>query len=99
MVAQLTRGERQLSLLMLLALAVVGLLMAAAGRTDPFGVHGWIVLLSSGALAAFLLSRFGSPLPDPERLSRYYDDPIKVGIALTMIWAVFGMLVGVWVAS
>ena len=73
--------------------------MAAAGRADPLGVHGLLVLLYSGALLALVLSSLFEREPDPERLSRYYDDPIKVGVALTMIWAVFGMFIGVWAAA
>ncbi|MFN3281511.1 MAG: cbb3-type cytochrome c oxidase subunit I [Gemmobacter sp.] len=39
------------------------------------------------------------PAPDPARLTRYYDDPIKVGIVLAMIRGVFAMGVGLWVAA
>ncbi len=99
MISSLTKNERQSALSILIPLLVVGLVMAAFGRADPFGVHGWIVLLLTGALTLIVMRHYDDPEPDPERLSRYYDDPIKVGIALTMIWAVFGMFVGVWVAS
>ena len=34
-----------------------------------------------------------------DRQASYYDDPIKVGIVLSMAWAVFGMFMGVWVAA
>ncbi|WP_281978999.1 cytochrome-c oxidase, cbb3-type subunit I [Pseudorhizobium flavum] len=96
---QLTAGERQLSVVILVALAIIGIAMAAAGRFDPLGIHGVVILLCSGVLLARLLSSLFEPEPHPERLSKYYDDPIKVGIVFTMIWAVFGMFVGVWAAA
>ncbi|WP_185928056.1 cytochrome-c oxidase, cbb3-type subunit I [Pseudorhizobium endolithicum] len=96
---QLTAGERQLSVVILIALVIIGIAMAAAGRFDPLGVHGVVVLLCSGVLLARLLSSLFEPEPHPERLSKYYDDPIKAGIVFTMIWAVFGMFVGVWAAA
>ena len=99
MIGQLTAGERQLSVVILVALVIIGIAMAAAGRFDPLGIHGVVVLLCSGVLLARLLSSLFEPEPHPERLSRYYDDPIKVGIVFTMIWAVFGMFVGVWAAA
>lgn len=99
MIGQLTVGERQLSVVILVALVILGIAMAAAGRFDPLGIHGVVVLLCSGALLAVVLSSLFEPEPHPERLSKYYDDPIKVGIVFTMIWAVFGMFVGVWAAA
>nr|CAD6436058.1 cytochrome-c oxidase, cbb3-type subunit I [Rhizobium sp. Q54] len=99
MIGRLTSGERQLAAVVLAVLAIIGIAMAAAGRADPLGVHGLLVLLYSGALLALVLSSLFEREPDPERLSRYYDDPIKVGVALTMIWAVFGMFIGVWAAA
>jgi len=99
MIGQLTAGERQLSVVILVALVIIGIAMAAAGRFDPLGIHGVVVLLCSGVLLARLLSSLFEPEPHPERLSKYYDDPIKVGIVFTMIWAVFGMFVGVWAAA
>ncbi|CAD7052632.1 cytochrome-c oxidase, cbb3-type subunit I [Pseudorhizobium endolithicum] len=99
MIGQLTAGERQLSVVILIALVIIGIAMAAAGRFDPLGVHGVVVLLCSGVLLARLLSSLFEPEPHPERLSKYYDDPIKAGIVFTMIWAVFGMFVGVWAAA
>src|SRR4029079_18331548 len=36
--------------------------------------------------------------PPGEPFRSYYDDPIKVGIILAMIWAVIGMGFGLWVA-
>ncbi len=99
MISQLTRNERQLSIVILAVLAAIGLTMAAAGRADPLGIHGALVLVAAAAMILFLLAHHDSPEPDAERLSHYYDDPSKVGIVLTMAWAVFGMFIGVWVAA
>ncbi|MEI2298312.1 cytochrome-c oxidase, cbb3-type subunit I [Ensifer sp. MJa1] len=99
MVASLTMSERRMAVVILVALALCGLTMAAAGRADPLGVHGFIALVVSIGLAFFVMSAFYSPAPDAERLTRYYDDPTKVGIVLAMAWAVIGMFVGVWVAA
>ncbi|MGB3540889.1 MAG: cytochrome-c oxidase, cbb3-type subunit I [Mesorhizobium sp.] len=99
MVSQLTLTERQYALIILVLAALCGLAMAAGGRGDPLGVHGIIVMIFSIALAFVVIAGYYAPEPDPERLSHYFDDPTKVGIVLTMIWALFGMFFGVWVAS
>ncbi len=100
MVSGLTVTERQWALVTLLVLAVVGLAMAAGGRGDPLGVHGFIVLIYSVGLAfVAIMAGYYAPEPDEARLSHYYDDPIRFGIVLTMAWAVFGMAFGVWVAA
>ena len=99
MVAQLTKNERQIGLAIAVLVSLLGLAMAAGGKQDLLGIHGLIVF-AFGVGSAFLLVS-GSHLPEPsdERLSRYYDDPIKVGLVVAMIWAVFGLFIGVWVAS
>ena len=99
MVSQLTLTERQYALIILVLATLCGLAMAAGGRGDPLGVHGIIVMVFSIALAFVVIAGYYAPEPDPERLSHYFDDPTKVGIVLTMAWAVFGMFFGVWVAS
>ncbi|AWM26141.1 peptidase S41 [Sinorhizobium fredii USDA 205] len=96
---QLTTRERDLAAAILVVLAVVGIAMAAAGRADPLGIHGAIVLLYSLALLYLIMSTSFGPAPDPSRVSRYYDDPIKVGVAFTLFWAIFGMFFGVWAAA
>lgn len=96
---QLTTRERDLAAAILVVLAVVGIAMAAVGRADPLGVHGAIVLLYSLALLYLIMSTSFGPAPDPSRVSRYYDDPIKVGVAFTLFWAIFGMFFGVWAAA
>ncbi len=99
MVAQLTSGERQLALVVLIALALVGLAMGVVGRADPIGVHGLIVLVLSVGLTFLVLSSLYAPEPSAERLSQYYDDPSKVGIILAIVWGIIGMAMGVWVAA
>ena len=96
---QLTTGERDLSAVVLIALAILGVAMAAAGGSEPFGIHGVIILLYSLALLYVLMSGAFGPAPDPARFTKYYDDPIKVGVGLTLFWAIFGMFIGVWAAA
>ncbi|OJY68142.1 MAG: cytochrome-c oxidase, cbb3-type subunit I [Sphingobium sp. 66-54] len=100
MVSGLTVNERQRALVVLALLAIVGMAMAAFGamRGDLLQVHGFVVLLFSLVVLAPVLKGYFAPEPPAERLHDYYDDPIKVGIILSMIWAVFGMGVGDWVA-
>lgn len=96
---QLTTGEREFGAAVLILLSIIGIAMAAVGRYDPLGIHGAIVLFYSVGLLFLLISgSFASP-PDPQRFSRYYDDPIKVGVCLTLLWAILGMFVGVWAAA
>ena len=45
MIGQLTMRERQLALVILCAMAVLGLLMMVAGRNDPLGAQGGLVAL------------------------------------------------------
>ncbi|MCJ8143305.1 cytochrome-c oxidase, cbb3-type subunit I [Ancylobacter sp. A5.8] len=99
MIAQLTLGERRAGLIILVAIALVGLAMAIAGGNGPFGVHGALVLVGAIAGTFWLLGHYLDAPPRAERLREYYDDPSKVGVALAMIWAVAGMGFGVWVAA
>ncbi len=98
MIGQLTSGERQSALLMLLVLAVVGFAMAVAGRNDPLGGHGALIVLVALAGIFAVISGYYLPAPTEERFEHYYDDPTKAGIILAMGWAVFGLFVGDWVA-
>ncbi|MFC3166415.1 cytochrome-c oxidase, cbb3-type subunit I [Ciceribacter thiooxidans] len=99
MVTALTGTERRLALVVLGALALIGLAMAVAGRGDPLAVHGYVVLAFSLALGSAVLSVIFAPEPPLSRLSEYYDDPTRIGIILALAWAVVGMFVGVWVAA
>ncbi|MBM3092834.1 cytochrome-c oxidase, cbb3-type subunit I [Ensifer sp. T173] len=96
---QLTTIERGLASAILILLAIIGIAMGVAGRTDPLGVHGAIIFFYSVALIFIIISRAFEGVPDPTRIERYYDDPIKAGVALTLAWAIFGMFIGVWAAA
>lgn len=65
----------------------------------PLGVHGAIIFFYSVALIFIIISRAFEGVPDPTRIERYYDDPIKAGVAFTLAWAIFGMFIGVWAAA
>ncbi|WP_315918301.1 cytochrome-c oxidase, cbb3-type subunit I [Mesorhizobium sp. SP-1A] len=99
MVSGLTVGERQWALGTVLVLALVGLAMAAGGRGDPMGAHGFVVLIFSVLVGFVVMAGYYASEPDEARLAHYYDDPIKAGIVFTMAWAIFGMAFGVWVAA
>src|SRR5690606_27325390 len=94
----LTINERHLATIILLALTAVGIAMAAAGRADLLGAHGWIIALAGLGTLVLLMRGYDAPEPDPQRLTEYYDAPTKFGIALTLAWGVVGMLFGAWVA-
>ena len=99
MIAQLRTGERQFALILSGMVALVGLAMAAVGQGDPMGAHGWIVLLFAGVVFCLLLRSLEDPEPSEDRTAVYYDDPTKVGILISLFWAVVAMGMGVWVAS
>lgn len=98
MISQLTKGERQSAVGILLALAICGLVFAIAGRNDPIGVHGVLVMVVGAAGIFAVISGHLAPEPDAEQLKRYFDEPSKAGIIFAMIWAVIGLFVGDWVA-
>ena len=98
MAATLTATERQLALVISGFVALCGLFLAAAGRQDALEAHGFIILLFGLACTFAVVHAFQEPEPDEERLTHYYDEPIKAGLAISMAWAVFGMFIGVWVA-
>jgi len=98
MVSELTLAERERAMVIAGLVAVCGLVMTLAGRGDPLAVHGLIVMLAGVATLLVVLSGYFTPEPDPARLASYFDTPIKAGIILSMIWGIFGMSVGDWVA-
>ena len=69
------------------------------GRGDPMGVHGFIVMAFAGALFVVVGKKIYAPEPPRGPVRAYYDDPTKVGIIISLVWAVIGMGMGVWVAS
>ena len=69
------------------------------GRGDPMGVHGFIVIAFAGALFVVVGKKIYAPEPREDRFASYYDDPTKAGIIISLVWAVIGMGMGVWVAS
>src|SRR5690554_6291578 len=99
MVATMTIGERQLALFIAVLLAIMGLALAVAGRADLLGAHGFIIFLA-GLLCIFAVGRsLDAPEPSASALARYYDQPTKVGILLTLLWGIVGMFFGVWVSA
>ena len=99
MIAQLTVSERQIASVIAAAVAITGAAMASFGRSDVLGFHGLIVMFLAVGLLYVILFSFDAPESTEDREASYYDDPIKVVIALSMAWAVFGMFMGVWVAA
>jgi cytochrome c oxidase cbb3-type subunit 1 len=97
-IAQLTKNERQLALIILLVMSVCGLAMAIAGTGDPLGVHGAIVMLAGIAGTFGVISGYYAPEPGDDRLDHYYDDPSRMGLILAMVWVVAGLFVGDWIA-
>src|SRR6266581_2129629 len=98
MIAQLTSTERQQAILISLAVALCGLLLGLAGRDDPIGIHGALIFLAGVATIVLIGRNYYAPEPSDERFASYYDDPSKVGIVMAMIWVVFGLAIGDWVA-
>lgn len=99
MTESLSPFERRIGLALAVALAVLGLAMAAVSRHGVMSVHGFMAF----GLGMALVFRLGAALfqdapPPPDRLSRYDDAPTRFGIAMTLIWAMIGMGIGVWVA-
>ena len=99
MVATLTLSERHAALITLALAMLVGLTMAVAGAGEAFGAHGFLVLIFAAGLFLLVLSKLDEPEPPAEARREYYDAPIKVGIILSLVWAVIGMGLGVWVAA
>lgn len=99
MIAQLTRSERHLAFVLSIVLAVAGLTMAAAARHGPMLVHGLMAMGLGIALVFAVAGRLFEPEPAAARLARYFDDPIKAGILVAVVWGVVAMAVGLWVAA
>jgi cytochrome c oxidase cbb3-type subunit 1 len=98
MIAQLTRTERLVAIVILALLACLGLAMTAGARDETFAIHGGLVMVAALLAMLAVISGYFAPEPPADRLDRYYDDPSKVGVVLAMGWAVAGLFVGDWVA-
>jgi cytochrome c oxidase cbb3-type subunit 1 len=99
MILTLTEAERQIALGISVAVALGGLVLAAAGTQDTMEVHGWLILVFGAICAIVVIRDLWGPEPPRSRLESYYDEPIKAGIIASMAWAVVAMFVGVWVAA
>ncbi|MDK4807878.1 MAG: hypothetical protein OC190_15210 [Novosphingobium aromaticivorans] len=99
MILTLTEAERQIALGISVAVALGGLVLAAAGTQDTMEVHGWLILVFGAICAVVVIRDLWGPEPPRSRLESYYDEPIKAGIIASMAWAVVAMFVGVWVAA
>ena len=99
MIAGLTATERQIGLVLAGLVTLMGAALGIAGRNDVLGYQGLLIVVFGALVMIALLRNLDAPEPDESRLADYYDDPIRFGIVLTMLWAIFGMFVGVWVAA
>ena len=98
MIEQLTTIERQRALVLLLVVTLVGLILLIAGKDDPLGVHGALIMVVAIAATFGVITDLFAPEPTENRLESYYDEPSKIGILLAMAWAAVGLFVGAWVA-
>ncbi len=95
---QMTFSERTLATRITLLLLGVGLIMALAGHDIGFQLQGAVIVTAALVTLGALFSIRSQPEATAEELTYYYDAPIKAGIYLSLIWAMLGMFVGVWVA-
>ncbi|RYF38883.1 MAG: hypothetical protein EOO38_24130, partial [Cytophagaceae bacterium] len=99
MISQLTLNERQVALCILVVIGIAGLALGLTGRDDLLGLHGGLVLVAALIGIFIVIESYYSPEPSDERLNEYYDVPSKIGIILSMGWAVVGLSFGLWVAA
>jgi cytochrome c oxidase cbb3-type subunit 1 len=99
MISNLTGAERSSAMTIAGIGAAIGFFMAVVGDGDAMGVHGWIVFVFCGALFFLVGKSLYDAEPVDDRATTYYDDPTKVGIILSLCWAVIAMGMGVWVAA
>lgn len=98
MISGLTVNERQYAVVLSLILLIAGLVFAVAGKNDPVGGHGFVIIAYAIIVMGAVITGYYAPAPSEDRLTRYYDDPTKFGIIVAMLWAILGMFVGDWVA-
>lgn len=99
MISSLMIGERRLGIALSSLVGVLGLFMAGYADQSAYEYQGLIILAYSLAVLFVLIRGYFSPEPSGNDRLGYYDDPIRAGIVIAMIWAVIGLSVGVWVAS
>ncbi|MGE0845018.1 MAG: cbb3-type cytochrome c oxidase subunit I, partial [Flavobacteriaceae bacterium] len=95
----LSVAERRTGLALAVLVALLGLAMAVAARHGVMAVHGFMALALGAGIALLVGGAVYDPEPPTDRLARYYDAPTRFGIAMTLVWAMIGMGVGVWVAA
>jgi cytochrome c oxidase cbb3-type subunit 1 len=98
MISKLTKSERELAIFLSLLLAVLGSVIAMAGQDGLINAHGALCAVVGYCFLFVLINDYYKPNPSPKRLEKYYDDPIKVGIVLSLLWLVYGTFIGDWVA-
>jgi len=86
-----------------LALAVLALLFVVAAVDSGFAFHMGLVVAVALGMMVVTLRRARSVLafegaPPPPDLSRYDDDPVRWGVIATVLWAVIGLLAGLYIA-
>ena len=94
----MTLVERQTVLAIGVALTVLGFGFAIVGSGDALGVHGLMFGIAGIATIFAAISGYYSPEPDADNILSYYDAPSRAGVIIAMVWAVFGMFIGDWVA-
>ncbi len=99
MAETLSLTERLIGLCLSVLVALMGLVMAASAGYGVMAVHGAMAFVLGIALVFILAGAISDPEPPEDRANRYYDAPIRFGIAMTLLWAVIGMGIGVWVAA
>ncbi|GGJ40294.1 cytochrome-c oxidase, cbb3-type subunit I [Neoroseomonas lacus] len=99
MIASLSINERQVGLMLTIGVAILGLIMLGAAKEGPMAVHGAMALALGIVLAFSLVGSLFDPDAPGGRAARYYDEPTRFGLMLTLIWGVVAMSVGVWVAA
>ncbi len=95
----LNRSERQIGFGLAVALALLGLIMAAGAKQGVMAVHGTMAMMLGMYLVFYVGGSFYEPDPDVDRANQYYDAPTRFGVTMTLIWAIIGMSAGVWVAA
>ncbi len=77
---------------------LIGVVMMVSSQSAAFTTHG-AMFFAFGVLAFFGFAKdYNKPQAQPYSRDVYYDTPIKLGILLSIAWAIFGFFIGDWVA-